>query len=159
MHANRSLLSKLAVLSFLVAVGAISVLGKTVGQAPATAIHADRLNAAFNEGGLVQLDSRPLSKDGVYALNRFVRPPCNGVLNVVALQRNAEGAGLLAQAVPTARVRFILDGTPYETFPTVQYWTARFGHAVGTAVGRQPAPPLLVAYSELGACALSAGLS
>ncbi len=154
MHASRSFSGSILVLCFLTAVAILSIMGKLMTLPPTADAREELASNNFTGLGLVMLDRRALSRDGVYTLTRFARPPCNGVLNVVKLQRNAEGAGLLAQAVPNARVRFVLDGTTYETFPTMRYWVARLSFAIGTSIGRQYAPPVLAAYSELGDCSL-----
>ena len=155
MRVNSQSIVRFAALAFLILVGVVSVVGKLTPHAMTAADAGPGTVAMFTRMGLVMLDERPLSKDGSYTLVRFARPPCNGVLNVVALQRNAEGAGLLSKAVPNAPVRYILDGKPYRNFPTVEYWIARLAYQAGRSIGRPAAPPMLAAYSELGDCALS----
>ena len=136
--------------------GALGMMGKTTIDIEAPlAVQPALLDHEMQRRGLVQTDAVKLSLEGVYILRRFMRPPCDGALFVVLLQRNAEGARLLSNALPGMPVRYWLDGQGYRDFPTARYWMARLAYAAQRSVSSAAEPPLLFAYAEYGPCALA----
>lgn len=143
-----------AFLISMIAIGVVGCAGKMHHLREQKVDHIHRTMAALERSGLMFVERKSISRDGIYAILTYVRPPCRGALKAVPLQRNAEGADLLGRAWPGHPVRYFLNGGAFEDFPAIEYWVGRIEHAALTALGRESEPPLLFAYSEIGHCEL-----
>ena len=81
---------------------------------------------------------------GAFDIRLMRHKTCPGGLAILRLQRNAEGAYVLAHALklPDGVVKFVFEGRLHNSFPSFGYWFAR-------ATGR--AKPVY-AVAELGTC-------
>ncbi|WP_420548180.1 hypothetical protein [Curvivirga sp.] len=68
---------------------------------------------------------KPVNR-GQFDIQIFDHHFCEGLLAVIALERNEEGAGILAHYLnlPVSEIKFIFDNQVYDEFPAFSYWLA-----------------------------------
>jgi len=94
--------------------------------------HSKQDNAAF----IQSLEQQNLSyRQSINPVNRgqfdiqiFDHHFCEGLLAVIALEKNEEGAGILAHYLnlPVSEIKFIFEDQVYDEFPAFSYWLANF---------------------------------
>ena len=90
---------------------------------------------------------RPVNR-GNFEIRFYQSHKCEGILALIALDKNEEGAAILAHYLkrPLTDVRFILNGKLYPQFPAFSYWL--------TSLKPFAPPSSVLAVKEFGRCKL-----
>lgn len=105
--------------------------------------------------GLRVSDGRAIGRSALYRLISITDPDCSGTLDVMVLHRNGEGARLLEVVRPGQPVKFWFKGKTSASFPATSVWWVRSTAAISTVVWGQAAVPLIITFTESGACGLA----
>lgn len=93
------------------------------------------------------------TNDGNFVLVSYERPPCEGRLHILPLDRNSEGSLILQSHLGKQMVEseYILQGQRYYNFPTLKFWWAQTQAAIqGTYTNQRM--PRVWAVASTAAC-------
>ena len=119
--------------------------------------HSKQDNTAF----IQSLEQQNLSyRQSINPVNRgqfdiqiFDHVHCEGLLAVISLEKNEEGAGILAHYLnlPVSEIKFIFDDQIYEEFPAFSYWLANLtfkGHRNSVLAVKEYGPCNLIENTD-----------
>ncbi|WP_135078812.1 hypothetical protein [Terasakiella sp. SH-1] len=131
-------------LFLLVLVFSTSLYFKTSGSVPSTETESYQLD--HNDLTLTN-SIKPVNR-GNFTIHFYESQSCLGLLAVIALNKNEEGAAILAYYLkrPLSDIQFIFKGKVYNHFPAFSYWLS--------SLHPWQAPSYVWAVKEFGRCKL-----